>query len=72
MQSQITSILGLVSHTSSSNFLLEVPFEFQYTDRMKIKNIEVDSLDIWMGALVVFGLASVGFIIWLGITLSKL
>ena len=51
---------------------LEVPSEFQYTDRMKNKNIEVDSLDIWMGALVVFGLASVGFIIWLGITLSKL
>jgi hypothetical protein len=52
--------------------LLEVPSEFQYTDRMKIKNIEVDSLDIWMGALVVFGLASIGFLIWLGIFLSKL
>ena len=35
MQSPITSILGLVSHTSLSNFLLEVPFKFQYTDSMK-------------------------------------
>ena len=51
---------------------LEVPSTILYTDSMKNKNNEVDSLDIWMGALVVFGLASVGFIIWLGITLSKL
>jgi hypothetical protein len=37
-----------------------------------MKNKNIDSLDIWIGVLGLFGMASIGFIVFLGINLSKL